>query len=63
MLTFFSAKHVIIGYVFVVRKTGVALNDREYQTQRRCHNVATTSHDWLYRRCQFVVNENFANIS
>ena len=33
------------------------------QTQRRCHNVATTSEDWSYRWCHLVGNERFSEVS
>ena len=34
-----------------------------WQTQRRCHNVATTSEDWSYRCCHFVGNKRFSEVS
>ena len=33
------------------------------QTQRHFHNIATTANKWLYRRCQFVRNESFSDVS
>ena len=33
------------------------------QTQSRRHIVVTSLNDWLYRRCQIVENERFADVN